>query len=60
MCWPLALQASVALRYICHRVDHHVHLYDLRKAEEALAVLKEHKKAVSYVRFNGPDELVSA
>lgn len=46
--------------HICHCVDHHVHLYDLRKAEEALAVLKEHKKAVSYVRFNGPDELVSA
>ncbi|KAF9435725.1 RING finger and WD repeat domain-containing protein 2 [Entomortierella beljakovae] len=40
--------------------DHHIHYYDLRKADEPLHVFKGHRKAVSYVKFLGRDELVSA
>ncbi|KAF8983200.1 coatomer subunit alpha [Entomortierella lignicola] len=40
--------------------DHHIHYYDLRKANEPLYVFKGHRKAVSYVKFLGRDELVSA
>ncbi|KAG0207041.1 RING finger and WD repeat domain-containing protein 2 [Mortierella sp. NVP41] len=40
--------------------DHHIHYYDLRKASEPLFVFKGHRKAVSYVKFLGRDELVSA
>ncbi|KAF9353889.1 coatomer subunit alpha, partial [Mortierella sp. AD094] len=40
--------------------DHHIHYYDLRKANEPLFVFKGHRKAVSYVKFLGRDELVSA
>jgi len=35
-------------------------LFDLRKPRAPLAVLKGHRKAVSYVRWAGGDELVSA
>ena len=41
-------------------LDHHVHVYDLRKIDQPLNLLKGHKKAVSYIRFNGSDELLSA
>ncbi|KAF9930775.1 RING finger and WD repeat domain-containing protein 2 [Linnemannia zychae] len=40
--------------------DHHIHYYDLRKASEPLFIFKGHRKAVSYVKFLGRDELVSA
>lgn len=40
--------------------DHHIHYYDLRKANEPLYVFKGHRKAVSYVKFLGREELVSA
>ncbi|KAF9581221.1 coatomer subunit alpha, partial [Lunasporangiospora selenospora] len=40
--------------------DHHIHYYDLRKATEPLFVFKGHRKAVSYVKFLGREELVSA
>ncbi|KAG0094090.1 RING finger and WD repeat domain-containing protein 2 [Podila epicladia] len=40
--------------------DHHIHYYDLRKATVPLFVFKGHRKAVSYVKFLGRDELVSA
>ncbi|KAI1321446.1 RING finger and WD repeat domain-containing protein 2 [Mortierella claussenii] len=40
--------------------DHHIHYYDLRKANDPLFVFKGHRKAVSYVKFLGRDELVSA
>ncbi|KAI8810358.1 WD40-repeat-containing domain protein [Cladochytrium replicatum] len=40
--------------------DHQVHYYDLRKPSEALHVFKGHKKAVSFVKFTSPYELVSA
>ncbi|KAF9978486.1 coatomer subunit alpha [Actinomortierella ambigua] len=40
--------------------DHHIHYYDLRKASEPLFVFKGHRKAVSYVKFIGREELVSA
>ncbi|KAG0333235.1 coatomer subunit alpha [Podila humilis] len=40
--------------------DHHIHYYDLRKANEPLFVFKGHRKAVSYVKFLGREELVSA
>ena len=41
-------------------LDHCVHYYDIRNVKEPLKVLKGHKKAVSYVKFTGPSELVSA
>lgn len=37
-----------------------VHLFDLRSPRAPLAVLKGHSKAVSYVRWAGPDTLVTA
>lgn len=37
-----------------------VHLFDLRSPRSPLAVLKGHNKAVSYVRWAGPDTLVTA
>ncbi|KAL1924522.1 uncharacterized protein VTP21DRAFT_4176 [Calcarisporiella thermophila] len=40
--------------------DHNIHYYDLRQPREPLNVFKGHRKAVSYVRFTGPDEFVSA
>ena len=41
--------------------DHRVHLFDLRKPNEAVAVLSGHRKATSYVRFlSQGKELVSA
>ncbi|KAK3814122.1 MAG: WD40-repeat-containing domain protein [Benniella sp.] len=40
--------------------DHHIHYYDLRKPTEPLYVFKGHRKAVSYVKFLGREELVSA
>ena len=41
-------------------LDHHIHIYDLRRMDEPLNVLRGHKKAVSYVRFKGSEELLSA
>ncbi|CAO3567260.1 unnamed protein product [Mortierella alpina] len=40
--------------------DHHIHYYDLRKPNEPLFIFKGHRKAVSYVKFLGREELVSA
>lgn len=40
--------------------DHGVHYIDLRKPNQPLMELLGHKKAVSYVSFMGPNELVSA
>ncbi|XP_064457745.1 E3 ubiquitin-protein ligase COP1-like isoform X2 [Ornithodoros turicata] len=40
--------------------DHCVHYYDLRNTKQPLGVFKGHKKAVSYVKFLNPTELVSA
>ncbi|KAF9983256.1 coatomer subunit alpha [Modicella reniformis] len=40
--------------------DHHIHYYDLRKVSEPLFIFKGHRKAVSYVKFLGREELVSA
>lgn len=37
-----------------------MHLFDLRAPRAPLAVLKGHSKAVSYVRWAGPDTLVTA
>ena len=37
-----------------------MHLFDLRSPRAPLAVLKGHGKAVSYVRWSGPDTLVTA
>jgi WD40 repeat protein len=42
--------------YVCKQVQ----LFDLRAPRGPLAVLKGHSKAVSYVRWAGPDALVSA
>eukprot|EP00775_Hariotina_reticulata_P009553 gene9554-9716_t len=39
---------------------HQVLLFDLRSPRAALAVLKGHRKAVSYVRWAGSDQLVSS
>lgn len=41
-------------------VDYHVHYFDLRNTREALHVFDGHKRAVSYVKFMSPTELVSA
>ncbi|CAG8516301.1 5190_t:CDS:10, partial [Ambispora gerdemannii] len=40
--------------------DHHVHYYDLRHTREPVFVYKGHRKAVSYVKFMGSNEFVSA
>ncbi|KAG9292436.1 hypothetical protein G9A89_015306 [Geosiphon pyriformis] len=40
--------------------DHHIHYYDLRQTREPVFVYKGHRKAVSYVKFIGPNEFVSA
>lgn len=40
--------------------DHCVHYYDLRSTKHPLGVFRGHKKAVSYVKFLNPTELVSA
>ncbi|KOB72382.1 Uncharacterized protein OBRU01_12444 [Operophtera brumata] len=51
-------------RSSCHlafgSADHCVHYYDLRAPRRALAVLKDHRKAVSYVKFLDAHTLVSA
>lgn len=51
-------------RSSCHlafgSADHCVHYYDLRATREPLAMFKGHRKAVSYVKFLGGEELVSA
>lgn len=43
-----------------HTLCAQVQLFDLRAPRGPLAVLKGHSKAVSYVRWAGPDALVSA
>ena len=40
--------------------DHGVYYIDLRNPNKPLSELLGHKKAVSYVSFMGPNELVSA
>lgn len=40
--------------------DHRVYYYDLRNTREPLMKYKEHRKAVSYVKFLNSTELVSA
>eukprot|EP00299_Pterocystis_sp_00344_P015980 c7994_g1_i2.p1 GENE.c7994_g1_i2~~c7994_g1_i2.p1 ORF type:complete len:581 (+),score=140.67 c7994_g1_i2:57-1799(+) len=40
--------------------DHHIKYIDIRKPTEAVAVLSGHLRAVSYVTFTTPTELVSA
>lgn len=40
--------------------DHHVHIYDLRSTLRPLRLLKGHRKAVSYVKWMGEQEIVSA
>src|SRR5699024_6432891 len=40
--------------------DHRVYYYDLRNIKQPLNVFKEHRKAVSYVKFLNANELVSA
>ncbi len=40
--------------------DHRVYYYDLRNTRSPLTVFKEHRKAVSYVKFLNRHELVSA
>jgi E3 ubiquitin-protein ligase RFWD2 len=51
---------------VCGKHEHgvpcclQVHLFDLRSPRAPLAVLKGHSKAVSYVRWAGPDALVTA
>lgn len=51
-------------RSSCHlafgSADHCVHYYDLRNAREPLAVFRDHRKAVSYVKFLDAEEIVSA
>lgn len=51
-------------RSSCHlafgSADHCVHYYDLRAPRAPLAVLRDHRKAVSYVKFLDADSLVSA
>ena len=41
-------------------VDFNVHYFDLRNTKEAINVFKSHTRAVSYVKFMSPTELVSA
>ncbi|XP_057289496.1 E3 ubiquitin-protein ligase COP1-like [Hydractinia symbiolongicarpus] len=40
--------------------DHCVHYYDLRNPKRSLAVLKGHRKAVSYAKFVDSQQIVSA
>jgi E3 ubiquitin-protein ligase RFWD2 len=40
--------------------DHMVHTYDLRYTKTPILVLNGHGKAVSYVKWIGPDSIVSA
>ncbi|WPT13614.1 E3 ubiquitin-protein ligase COP1 [Picochlorum sp. SENEW3] len=40
--------------------DHSVYLYDLRKYDTYIRAFSGHKKAVSYVRWSGLEEIVSA
>lgn len=40
--------------------DHNIHVYDLRSMNKPLDVLKGHKKAVSYVRFDDYNDIISA
>jgi E3 ubiquitin-protein ligase RFWD2 len=40
--------------------DHCVHLYDLRRLAAPLKTLSAHRRAVSYAKFAGPGQLVSA
>ncbi len=40
--------------------DHSIHYYDLRNPKEPVSLFKGHKKAVSYVKFSGENEFVSA
>ncbi|KAK2709958.1 E3 ubiquitin-protein ligase COP1-like [Artemia franciscana] len=40
--------------------DHSVYYYDIRNSRSPLMVYKEHKKAVSYVKFVSSSEIVSA
>jgi len=40
--------------------DHCVHYYDLRNPKRSLAVLKGHRKAVSYAKFLDSEQVVSA
>lgn len=40
--------------------DNNIHYYDLRSTKEPLMLFKGHKKAVSYVKFKGSGEFVSA
>ncbi len=40
--------------------DHNIHYYDIRNTKEPVAFFKGHKKAVSYVKFSGDNEFVSA
>jgi len=40
--------------------DHCIHYYDLRNNKEPVRLFKGHKKAVSYVKFSGNNEFVSA
>jgi E3 ubiquitin-protein ligase RFWD2 len=40
--------------------DHSIHYYDLRNPKEAVSLYKGHKKAVSYVKFCGENQFVSA
>lgn len=51
-------------RSSCHlafgSADHCVHYYDLRAPRRPLAVLRDHRKAVSYVKFLDADTIVSA
>nr|XP_049707988.1 E3 ubiquitin-protein ligase COP1-like [Helicoverpa armigera] len=51
-------------RSSCHlafgSADHCVHYYDLRAPREPLAVFRDHRKAVSYVKFLDARTLVSA
>jgi E3 ubiquitin-protein ligase RFWD2 len=40
--------------------DHRIHYYDLRHIAQPLFVFNGHRKAVSYVKFIGQNELASA
>ncbi|CAG8736578.1 8493_t:CDS:10, partial [Dentiscutata erythropus] len=40
--------------------DHHIHYYDLRYNRQPVFIYKGHRKAVSYVKFMGRNELISA
>ncbi|ORX53656.1 WD40 repeat-like protein [Hesseltinella vesiculosa] len=40
--------------------DHHVTCYDLRQPKEPFETFGGHDKAVSYVKWIGPDEIISA